>query len=117
MYIYKQLSFLEEVNPKDLILNCSNDNTKVNEKQNLIDEELYEQFLKACVLTNSVNLKINVYTVQKPYAEWNLSTVCNIFKLPAHYKDLPKFTCGTDDLNDSKSKKMLSHHLEDLKLH
>ncbi|CAG8814846.1 6448_t:CDS:2, partial [Racocetra fulgida] len=38
------------------------------------------------------------------------------FELPTHYKDISKFTCGTDKLEDEKSQKLLLHLIEDLKI-
>ncbi|CAG8839114.1 10229_t:CDS:2, partial [Gigaspora margarita] len=115
-YIHKQLSFPDEVDPEDLILCASDDNAKNNEEQSLIDDESYEPYLKSCVATNSLSLKISVYTVQKPYSEWTLNAVCDIFELPTHYKDFPKFACGIDKLEDKKSQKLLLHLIEDLKI-
>ncbi|CAG8802725.1 18672_t:CDS:2, partial [Dentiscutata erythropus] len=115
-YIHDQLSFPEEVDPEDLILCGSNDNAKNNEEQSLIDNKSYEQYLKFCVATNSLSLKINVYTVQKPYSEWTFNDVSNIFKLPAHYKDLPKFTCGIDKFEDKKSQELILHLIKELNI-
>ncbi|CAG8505899.1 4228_t:CDS:10 [Cetraspora pellucida] len=113
----KELEFLrEDVDPEDLILCGSNDNAKNNEEQSLNDKS-YEQYLKSYVATNSLSLKINVYTVQKPYSEWTFNAVSNIFELPTHYMDIPKFTCGTNKLEDEKSQKLLLHLIEDLKIH
>ncbi|CAG8753635.1 29370_t:CDS:2, partial [Racocetra persica] len=114
-YIHYQLSFPEDVDPGDLILCGSNDNAKNNEEQSLNDKS-YEQYLKSCIATNSLSLKINVYTVQKPYSEWTFNAVNDIFELPTHYTDIPKFTCGTDKLEDEKSQKLLLHLIEDLKI-
>ncbi|CAG8584557.1 8328_t:CDS:2 [Racocetra fulgida] len=118
----KGLEFLrdrqkEEADPEDLILCSSNDNAKNNEEQSLIDDNSYEQYLKSCIATNSLSLKINVYTIQKPYSEWTLNAVSEIFKLPTHYKDIFKFTCSTNQLEDDKSQKLLLHFIKDLKIH
>ncbi|CAG8747768.1 15134_t:CDS:2, partial [Racocetra fulgida] len=93
-----------------------NDNAKNNEEQSLIDDKSYEQYLKFCVATNSLSFKINVYTVQKPYSEWTFNDVSNIFKLPAHYKDLPKFTCGIDKFEDKKSQELILHLIKELNI-
>ncbi|CAG8473710.1 718_t:CDS:2 [Racocetra fulgida] len=118
----KELEFLrdrqkEEVDPEDLILCSSNDNAKNNEEQSVINDNSYEQYLKSFVATNSLSLKINVYTIRKPYSEWTLNAVSEIFELPTHYKDISKFTCGTDKLEDEKSQRLLLHLIEDLKIH
>ncbi|CAG8822506.1 16848_t:CDS:2, partial [Gigaspora rosea] len=111
-----QLSFPEEVDPEDLILCGSNDNAKNNEEQSLIDDKSYEQYLNFCVAMNSLSLIINVYTVQKLYSEWTFNDVSNIFKLPAHYKNLPKFTCGIDKFEDKKSQELILHLIKELNI-
>ncbi|RIB24295.1 hypothetical protein C2G38_2032003 [Gigaspora rosea] len=53
---------------------------------------------------------------KKLYSEWTFNDVSNIFKLPAHYKNLPKFTCGIDKFEDKKSQELILHLIKELNI-
>ncbi|CAG8515371.1 10469_t:CDS:2 [Paraglomus brasilianum] len=59
------------------------------------EDEDFQQFLKMCVSKSNFMLNFQLETVQKPFSEWRLDKVCEIFGLPSAYQALPKFDCGT----------------------
>ncbi|CAG8834718.1 42358_t:CDS:2 [Gigaspora margarita] len=99
-----------------LTLRFSRENDKSSEELEFKNDKNFQEYLKYCVMTSSLSLKVQVYTLQKAFSEWKLGTVCDLFELPSNFQEFSKFSCGIDSLEDSEAEELLKHLYKDLKL-
>ncbi|KAF0459383.1 crinkler family protein [Gigaspora margarita] len=107
------LPLLQDMKADTLKLHFSRENDKELEFKN---DEDFQEYLKCCVMTSSLSLKVQVYTLQKAFSEWRFGTVCDLFELPPDFREFSNFSCGIDILEDSKAEELLKHLYKDLKL-
>ncbi|CAG8727227.1 16943_t:CDS:2, partial [Racocetra fulgida] len=92
-----------------LALRFSRENDKSSEELEFKNDKNFQEYLKYCIMTSSLSLKVQVYTLQKAFSEWKLGTVCDLFELPSNFH-------GIDSFEDSKAEELLKHFYKDLKL-
>jgi hypothetical protein len=113
--ILKVLSFPQDTKPEDLKLRFAKAEEKNCEELGLEDDPTFRQYLKFCALQASLLLKVQIETVQKPFSDWKLGKVCELFGLAPSIDEFPTFECGIDKLDSKKAKGLMAHLCEDLR--
>ncbi|CAG8651614.1 3890_t:CDS:2 [Dentiscutata erythropus] len=115
--ILDNLPFPQDTTTDILTLRFSRENDKSSaEWEFKNDNNNFQEYIEYCVMTSSLSLKVQVYTLQKAFSEWKLGTVCDLFKLPPYFEEFSKFNCGVDGLENSKAEELLKHLYNDLRL-
>ena len=106
--ILKVLPFPQDTKPKDLTLCFTKAKEKNCEELRSEDDPTFRQYLKQA----SLLLKVQIETVQKPFSDWKLGKVCELFGL---VDEFPTFECGIDKLDSKEAKGLMAHLCEDLR--
>ncbi|CAJ0755358.1 21682_t:CDS:2 [Entrophospora sp. SA101] len=63
-----------ERNSYEVKLHFINENINI-EELGIDSEEAFQKYLKSCIISNCLNIKIQVSTQQRPFTEWNLKSL------------------------------------------
>jgi len=72
------------------------------------DDPTFWQYLKQA----SLLLKVQIETVQKPFSDWKLGKVCELFGL---INEFPTFKCSIDKLDSKKAKGLIVYLCKNLR--
>ncbi|CAG8633512.1 10870_t:CDS:2 [Racocetra fulgida] len=98
------LPFPQDMTADILTLHFSRENDKSSEELEFKNDKNFQEYLKYCIMTSSLSLKVQ------------LGTVCDLFELPSNFQEFSKFSCGVNSLEDSKAEELPKHLYKDLKL-
>ena len=67
--IVSKLLGLGDIAPDEVKLHFINENINI-EELGIDSEEAFQKYLKSCIISNCLNIKIQVSTQQRPFTEW-----------------------------------------------
>ncbi|CAH1763907.1 5883_t:CDS:2, partial [Entrophospora sp. SA101] len=70
----KEFKMLKDKHKNEVKLHFINENINI-EELGIDSEEAFQKYLKSCIISNCLNIKIQVSTQQRPFTEWNLKSL------------------------------------------